>query len=894
MLISSQFIMKERSLLTMVVLISFHGTALADESEIVFDIDAQDLGAALNEFALQSNKEILFVEAETTDKSATKVSGTYAPTAALDLLLADTGLDYRVNELDTVLVGVAAEQRGVSDSKNLSPAPILMAQNQTFTSQTASSQQSPWSEDESDAPLVMDEVIVTGTNIRGVQNPTTPVVSFDRQDIELTGSATIEDFFRTVPQNFGSETQFVQNSGSPLRSSLNTSAGTSLDLRGAGAGSTLILLNGRRLPTTEFGAFVDVSVLPLSVIKRVDIQTDGASATYGSDAVAGVVNFITRKDYQGVEAFARYGTVTKGSLREHQAGITAGENWGSGGGLISFEYTDKDPLLSSERDYIDITTANPVGALSAQEEKYSATLSLHQYVTNRLSLSADILHSKRDTMRDQNIGRQLTLKTRQDNWFVNGSLDFDISDRWNAGLYIDHGHTYATNRFSDDNFMEEGQRSNRLFVVEGQTSGVLLELPGGGVGFALGGLYRKEVYEAGKDGTVNNEAQREVKAVYGELLIPVIGDDNALPSVQAFDISLAGRYEDYSDFGDNFTQKIGMHWRLNGSFALRGTYSESFRAPTLFDLNGPRLVAGFPWPVSGLTVAPTPPQDPRLDPGFFSYVFLSGSNPDLQPESAKVWTGGFEFQPSAVEGLNIEGTYFRIGYADRVEFVDFFGILLDPTFLSFIELNPSSATLSDLVARTVRAPLNFLPFEVTDDNISVLGFSGPQNVSSRKISGLDLSVSYDWETKIGDFTASVDGTYLFDYIARVTDLSAPEEQVSTVYRPVDLSLRSSFSWSLEGFTAYAAVNYTDGYTDNLFGATDVPIDQWTTVNLLFSYDSGERLGSSLLRNMKVSLSVQNLFDRDPPSVDTTDGFNFDPANATPLGSLLTLRINKSF
>ena len=139
MLISNQLIMKARSLLVLVVLISLHGTALADESEIAFDIDAQELGAALNEFALQSNKEILFVEAETADKSATKVSGTYAPTAALDLLLADTGLEYRVNELDTVLVGAAAEQRGASDSKNLTPTPVLMAKNQASPKQATSS-----------------------------------------------------------------------------------------------------------------------------------------------------------------------------------------------------------------------------------------------------------------------------------------------------------------------------------------------------------------------------------------------------------------------------------------------------------------------------------------------------------------------------------------------------------------------------------------------------------------------------------------------------------------------------------------------------------------------------------------------------------------------------------
>ena len=167
MLISNQLIMKARSLLVLVVLISLHGTALADESEIAFDIDAQELGAALNEFALQSNKEILFVEAETADKSATKVSGTFAPTAALDLLLTDTGLDYRVNELDTVLVGVAAEQRGASDSKNLSPTPVLMAQNQPSQAQATVSSRSS----EGGTSIVTGKVTDarTGANLKGAK-----------------------------------------------------------------------------------------------------------------------------------------------------------------------------------------------------------------------------------------------------------------------------------------------------------------------------------------------------------------------------------------------------------------------------------------------------------------------------------------------------------------------------------------------------------------------------------------------------------------------------------------------------------------------------------------------------------------------------------------------------
>ena len=168
MLISNQLIIKARSLLALVVLISFHGTALADESKIAFDIDAQELGAALNEFALQSNKEILFVEAETADKSATKVSGTYAPTAALELLLADTGLEYRVNELDTVLVGAAAEQRGASDSKNLTPTPVLMAQNHTSQAQTMTTSSRT---EEGGTSIVTGKVTDarTGANLKGAK-----------------------------------------------------------------------------------------------------------------------------------------------------------------------------------------------------------------------------------------------------------------------------------------------------------------------------------------------------------------------------------------------------------------------------------------------------------------------------------------------------------------------------------------------------------------------------------------------------------------------------------------------------------------------------------------------------------------------------------------------------
>jgi len=838
----------------------------ARAQERSFDVTSQSAATGVSEFARQADIQLLISARDARGKRTQSVKGRYTIEEGLRRLLVGTGLVVRSTGPRTYSVVLA---------------------------HGAGSLRSPAADREQRHPDEADIIVVTGTNIHGVENPTAPILSFKRKDIERTGSTTVEDFFRTVPQNFGSETQFVDNSQSPEKSGLNTSGGVGIDLRGAGAGSTLVLLNGRRLPPSDFGAFVDVSVMPLSVIEQIDIQTDGASAIYGSDAVAGVVNFITRKDYRGAEAFARYGTVTDGSLRERQAGVVAGETWGSGGGIITLEYTQKNPLLASERDFIEISTVNPIGSLSAEEEKYSAALSLNQTVTDRLTFSADILHSNRNTIRSQNTGGQFTVKTAQNNWFVSSRLDYEISDRWNAALYVDYGNAYSTNRFSDDDFLEEGQRTNRLLVIEGRTSGALFDLPGGNVSFALGGLYRKEAYDVGKDGTLSTEARREVESVYGELLVPVVGDENSVPGVQAFDVSLAGRYENYSDFGNSFTPKVGMHWRLNDSMALRGTYSESFRAPLLENTNGGRQIIGFVRPVSQLTVVPPPPQDPRLDPGYFSYVFLAGANAELQPESAKVWTGGFEFAPQSVDGLKIEGTYFNINYADRIESVGFFDVLGNPAYLTFLELNPNADTLADLVAGS-EFFLNRLPFELTDPDISVLGFTGFQNVSTRQISGVDMTASFNWKTSSGTFDASLNGTYLFDYKARVTDTSEPQEQVSTVYRPVDFRLRGSLAWSLAGFSVYAAVNYTDGYQDNLSGLTDIPIDSFTTIDLLLSYDSGDLPQISLLRNTKISLGVQNLFDTAPPFVDTADGLNYDPANATPVGRLLNVRINKSF
>src|SRR5207248_3323904 len=124
-------------------------------------------------------------------------------------------------------------------------------------------------------------------------------------------------------------------------------------LRGLGSSRTLVLLNGKRLATTAFsGTSVDLNAIPLSAIERVEVLTDGASAIYGTDAIAGVINFILRQDYTGIEAFAFYGDSEKGGGQEQRYSVTGG--WGDLGRdkfnlFGTFDYHKIDAIAATQR-----------------------------------------------------------------------------------------------------------------------------------------------------------------------------------------------------------------------------------------------------------------------------------------------------------------------------------------------------------------------------------------------------------------------------------------------------------------------------------------------------------------------------------------------------------------
>jgi iron complex outermembrane receptor protein len=155
-------------------------------------------------------------------------------------------------------------------------------------------------------PVALDKVVVTGSHIPRLDGETAlPVQTITREEIERLGVTTAAQLLERVPANVNglNDALSIGNGGNPGLASAN--------LRGLGSGSTLVLLNGRRLANYAFdGSTVDLNSIPLAAINRVEILKDGASAIYGSDALAGVINFILRKDYVGAE-ITGYGALTQ-------------------------------------------------------------------------------------------------------------------------------------------------------------------------------------------------------------------------------------------------------------------------------------------------------------------------------------------------------------------------------------------------------------------------------------------------------------------------------------------------------------------------------------------------------------------------------------------------------
>ncbi|MDG5494877.1 TonB-dependent receptor [Niveispirillum sp. BGYR6] len=192
---------------------------------------------------------------------------------------------------------------------------------------------------------VIEEIVVTGSRIaRPELTSSSPVAVVDAAAFEQAGAATVDSVLNELPQIIPSLGSFSNNGG-------NGSA--TVDLRGIGPSRTLVLVNGRRFIPTNGDGTVDLNNIPASLVKQVQVLTGGASAVYGSDAIAGVVNFILNDEFQGAQASARYGITGEGDGKERNINFTLGTGSEDGRSHLTFfaEYNKRDEVMAGDRDF---------------------------------------------------------------------------------------------------------------------------------------------------------------------------------------------------------------------------------------------------------------------------------------------------------------------------------------------------------------------------------------------------------------------------------------------------------------------------------------------------------------------------------------------------------------
>ena len=187
----------------------------------------------------------------------------------------------------------------------------------------------------------LETIVVTGSNIRRVDIETaSPVTTIDRQVIQQSGKLTVGDLVQDLPAIAGAALNAATNNGS------GTGAAT-ISLRGLGTARSLLLINGHRIP----GQLQDLNMIPINAVERIEVLTEGASTVYGSDAVAGVVNIITRSNYQGAEFGLDYGISDRDDGQRKGVHAMFGQSTDKGSIILGFNYNKQEPVAASNRAY---------------------------------------------------------------------------------------------------------------------------------------------------------------------------------------------------------------------------------------------------------------------------------------------------------------------------------------------------------------------------------------------------------------------------------------------------------------------------------------------------------------------------------------------------------------
>lgn len=837
-----------------------------------------------------------------------------------------------------------------------------------------------------------DEIVVVGSRVGGGTSnldSSSPIVTVDRAAIEESGYTNLQQLLVKLPSS-GNGT--FSTRGNNQDSTAN--GGAAISLRGLGADATLVLVNGRRVTVSSFAEsittnFVDINTLPVSAIERVEVLKDGASAVYGSDAVAGVVNIVLRKDFEGFEASAGYGEAS--GIDE----TTASAIWGTGGDAgnvtILFDYFKNSRLGNAERGTLGsanqtaqggedfrssrgfpgsfvvdgVNTRDPscpadrsFGAncvfdygpfnllTPAAERSGLVVLARRDFGPAELFAELAVQHNRSEaqgaptpldgdagltvpathpnnpfaTVNTIGIRRYRTVDAGPRQWDIEtdnlralvglrgaiGDWDWEIAgqrgrsestqsgDRsmgWvrtdflqqqiDLGAYNPFGATNNPPGVIDQittSLVRQGESD--LTAFDATVMGAPFELPAGPVRMAAGVEYREEsVVDVPDDqfqrglifGTesVSAAASRDITSVFVEF---------SLPLLETLEMQVAGRYDDYSDFGDTTNPKVALRWAVTDNFAVRGSWGEGFRAPSLAQIGlGPSQESQFFQDTyycteQGLVPCPT------LD-----YTIIFAGNPNLQPEESETYNLGVIWQSQNNFSLSLD--YWDIVQSNKIDEVPF----------GFLYQQFCNVQNSPVCIRNAPLPGDTLG-ELSSINASFI------NIGEQSVTGIDLDLRYSFPIGSGSMALGLNYSHLLDF-ERVELNAAGTALVSRDLTgeyeyPEDRAVLTG-SWVSGDWGINTAVNYIGSFEDlpdvDFDGVLDYDtnstrkVGSLTTVNIQVTYDG--------IKNTRLALGVDNVFDEEPPFAvgdGDTDLYGYVSSQHDPRGQYLYGKVTYRF
>ena len=875
------------------LLVALPGMAAADSAaKQHFDIAAGDLITSLELLEKASGIELLYDPSLLKGVGSQGVEGDLTPRAALAVLLEGTG--FAQVEGPNGLTRI--ERRPASDTSASAVHPKADTADHLAPS--------------SKAPDELKELVVTGTHIAGEIPVGASLSTYDRADFDRLGSATVDSLARYMLENFsGADSLATINTNGNVGNlqqgaATNVFGGAGFDLLGLGPGATLTLLDGHRIaPGGLDGSIVDVSLIPLSAIDHIEVLTDGASAIYGSDAVAGVVNIVTRRALEGAETSIRYGQSTEGGAGQFTGSQLLGHAWSSGNVLLDYEYDDSQGLDATERSWI-----------GPQDGPYSLIPENHRqsfFLTGTQSLddtafSLSALYSTREFRMS---GLQLSTSGFVPNseiggghanlastaitvdrdlpaaWHVSSSATYSSMNQWRSGEEFPNG---LTGNYFNSALIADSEVAG----IDVSGSGPMLPLPGGALRIALGGGFRSETFRGSVPSieplpTVS-QSRTDLNA-YGEAILPIFGEDFSFPGARRVDLSFAQRRDSYSHFGSDSNPKWGWTWELTPGLIVRGTKATSFRAPLISQLDAPTT--------SYTTLLPssTPGGKPT------DALVINGGWQYLQPEKSKSFTAGIDWAPIHWPQIRGSMTYFNISYNDRIQSqnIEAEPLAEQPQLFALTGLNPSLGQVLPF----------FQPPGFQQDGAG-LGPSGVTAIIDNQLANetttVEQGVRVDgqyacdavglgrWELSFAGNYLLVDRTSIESYIPQSSNVT------NSIAEPPKFRLRGGVTWQYRNLTADLMLNHTSAYQNTLFSPPQ-DIASWTTEDLTLKVNIPPH-ASVLWRDLDLVLNIQNLADRRPPFLAIPAGdiaigrsaMPFDGTNASAVGRYVSLEIRKGW